>query len=375
MAPDPATVVVNSEAYYALGKLFATVSNDIASALLQLASALDGCGGMAGSDDAARDWAAKHDANVKNLLNFAARLGRAQGNFGGLVHQCGANHEIAEHHVAGQGSAAPPSYSGGSECPYNDPPSALGDNGPGIQGFVELLNKVKVPVPNGDTGKLNAAAQALNSFADTISTSMTALNLIHNLGADDALESGMPEAEQMTTRGEAVIIAAPALAQAARSIAASCQNYATYLTNTRNKIMDAINNAMQMSVAMYAVATALAAETAGLSELLATAGAAAKLDRAAEDVGEVITQGRAQAAAAKTEASEVQPGAVTSKLDDIAGQPLKKLELDGNGGAKEVTGLNSRREAQYQKYLDRKAKDGKTPKSREQWERMVENLE
>lgn len=371
----PKDPYVHTEASYAYAKLYALASDDVGAAILALASKLDGCGGMAGSDDAARQWTAVHDENTGRLLSFAAKVGQALDNFGGMVHQCGVNDEVAEHHVAKQPPPSPPAYPGGSECLFNAPPSALGDNGPGLQGFTDLLNRINVPVPNGDTGKLGAAGDAFEQFAADVGKAMIPLETAHSMSADSAVEAGMPEGEQIMEHAQSMRAAWQGLTTDAHTLAASCKNYATYLSNTRMKIMDVIQNVISASIGTWVVATALAAETAGISELLAAALQAGRLGKAADEIGELIVRSRAEGVATKSDTPNVQPGAASGKLDAIANQPIKKLELDGNGGTREVVGLTSKREAQYQRYLDRKAKQGKPPLPREQWERKVENLE
>ncbi|MGC7299610.1 hypothetical protein RA988_24210, partial [Mycobacteroides abscessus subsp. massiliense] len=37
------------------------------------------------------------------------------------------------------------------------PPSSIGDSGTGLQGVIDLVGEIGIPIPNGDTGKLETA--------------------------------------------------------------------------------------------------------------------------------------------------------------------------------------------------------------------------
>ncbi|WP_157172231.1 hypothetical protein [Nocardia pneumoniae] len=127
------------------------------------------CGGMAGTFDAAREWARTYDEGALAVLAGWEAAIRAAENYSEILRQAGHNHAIAEHDAAGAPGAPPsppplPPTSPG--CTPSSPPSAGGPpHGGLIDGGIGLAAKVGIPVPDGDVDKLENARKIWSYLA------------------------------------------------------------------------------------------------------------------------------------------------------------------------------------------------------------------
>ncbi len=281
---------------------------------------------MAGSDEAAAEWSTSYDAQIKSLLAAAALLGNATDALGFRVHQGGVNHEVAENHVAGKPDPSPPSYKDGSKCLYNDPPTALGDNGPGLQGLVELINEIGMPVPNGHVDRLTAAAAALKSFGQSVRATFTPINLIKNMGVGHFIESGLAEGADIIARVEELTAAATGIANDADHLATKISEFAQEVSKVRSDILEEIEIAAITEVAFIIVASIFAAPTGGVSAAGGAAAVAARTALAASKIRTLIVQAATKIRILRPSVANVGKGKVEPGLAAIRDAPVKKLE-------------------------------------------------
>lgn len=132
-------------------------------------SSLWNCGNMCGSYEEAREWATSYDRRSDTLLRLADDVALAALNYARIVQACGYNYAVAEHNATagatGPGPDKPatvPEWAG--SCPFPLPSAG----GPG-QGLVAeglgLVEKIGLTVPDGDTTKLQNAANGWAAMA------------------------------------------------------------------------------------------------------------------------------------------------------------------------------------------------------------------
>ncbi|MVU82312.1 hypothetical protein GPX89_34385 [Nocardia sp. ET3-3] len=121
---------------------------------------------MAGVDEAGVAWGKAYDQRVTDLLGMVSNLGEALEQIGGVIVQAGYNHYLAEYNSivdhTGSPTAMPPVPAPSCRI-YGSPPSAGGPSHglrDDAKSLIRLADKVGLPVPDGDTGKLQTAADA-----------------------------------------------------------------------------------------------------------------------------------------------------------------------------------------------------------------------
>lgn len=132
-------------------------------------SSLWECGSMCGSYEEARQWARSYDQRSQELLKLAEDTASAALNYARVIRTCGYNYAVAEHNATtgatGPGPGKPPAV---PEAPGSCPTPLPSAGGPG-QGLVAdglgLVEKIGITVPDGDTTKLQNAANAWAALA------------------------------------------------------------------------------------------------------------------------------------------------------------------------------------------------------------------
>ncbi|TWS21152.1 hypothetical protein FK529_00600 [Tsukamurella asaccharolytica] len=363
----PTTIKVSSQVYYGLASILSTATDKIGSTLLTCATSLDGCEGMAGSDEAAADWAAGYDAQIKSLLAATALLGNATDALGFRVHQAGVNHEVTENHVAGKPAPTTPSYKDGSKCLYNDPPTALGNNGPGLQGLVDLINEIGIPVPNGHLDRLTAASAALKALGQGVRSAFTTINLMKSMGVSQWVGSGLAEGSDIIARVNGLSAAAESIANDADHLATKISEFAQEVSNVRNDILEEIEIAAITEMAFVIVASIFAVPTGGATAVGGAAAVAARTALAASKIRTLIVQAATKVRILRPSVATVGKGKIEPGLAAVRDAPVKKLEVGEGGKLKETTGFSPEKERSWQKYLKTKEEEGKTPWPQDRW--------
>lgn len=205
-------------AYYDAAKKCHDLSNEISNAVTPVHSALFTYVGMCGNYDSVKPWSDDYDRHTKDLISGSANLVNALRKYGDVLAAQGYNWQLHDHKVnidPNKGPAPTPPRPTG-ELTLTEPPSALGSNGDGIHntggphvmidGLINKLKELAVPIPNGDHEKIGAAGAAWKKFGEStevagaaakIKTIISQIEAIHdpdhqadNLGHLDTLRQG-----------------------------------------------------------------------------------------------------------------------------------------------------------------------------------------
>ncbi|WP_063126090.1 hypothetical protein [Nocardia fusca] len=151
----------------------ATIVNRAASAFFaaydQHLQALKGTAAMAGSAGPGKEWATSYDNQVRETNNLVSTLMLALDKYPRILNQAGYVYASSDHDPK-SGTPAPqkPADPQLAYVSCAQPPPSAGGPGSGlIDDGLELAKQIGVdlPVPDGDTDKLNTAATVWNSLA------------------------------------------------------------------------------------------------------------------------------------------------------------------------------------------------------------------
>lgn len=151
----------------------ATIVNRAASAFFtaydQHLQALKNTAGMAGSAGPGKEWAISYDNEVRGTNNLVSALMLALDKYARVLNQAGFVYASSDHDPKSEKPAPekPPDPQLAYVSCALPPPSAGGPGSGLIDDGIELAKKIGVdlPVPDGDTDKLNTAATVWNSLA------------------------------------------------------------------------------------------------------------------------------------------------------------------------------------------------------------------
>ncbi|RPA06223.1 hypothetical protein EEB19_10205 [Gordonia sp. OPL2] len=249
-------VTVNPHTYFAAGSACRQMAGDVSAQIGLLRVSLGQCSGMAGDYSEAQSWGGSYDTKTKDFLNSAQLLVNALENFGDVVNVAGhdwavANYDANRDPNKGPRPVAParsrgPLYSGATALP----PTSVGSNGDGLDTDVPgLLEKIGIPVPNGDTGKLAKASTAWSDFAshDHISGASTTLQGLHDsFDAEHADDAQSIREHLQNLKG-----AATSMAGYASAMASPVSSHSSALGELRTSVGD---RSHQLLIALGALA-------------------------------------------------------------------------------------------------------------------------
>ncbi|WP_228032285.1 hypothetical protein [Mycolicibacterium sp. P9-22] len=242
-------------------------------------------GAMAGSDDAGTAWAASYDARVGEVLGAVNDLTLALENYGGVIIQAGYNHAVAEHNAT-PGAGAPPvkppepvSVAG----VLSAPPSAGGPGKGLIDNAIGLADQVGVPVPDGDTEKIDKAAQAWDRLA-TVYQTKTVVEALE-VNARRFSDTKSPEVELIGRDLLELRDATKAILDSCAELSKSCNDYRTALDELRNNIGGILEDLAIELGATAAIGIAASFVTFGVGAVAATAKAAHTITKFAKIIG------------------------------------------------------------------------------------------
>lgn len=296
-------VDVDTKPYYEAGRSCRELAGHVSAQLGLLRVKLNSCGSMAGDYPSVAGWAQSYDTKTSDFVKNAEEVVNALENFGDVVNVAGYNWDVANYNAnSSSDKGAPPVCPARSRGPLYEgapliPPSASGSNGDGLDTDVPgLLEKIGVPIPDGDTDKLSHAASAWSSFSshESISGANTSIQSIHdgfvNVTTDDATHI---QTHLATLKG-----AVTSLSNYSTAMASPVGAHENALTDLRSGIntiskelvlaLGAVAVAFVASIAVTALSGGLAAGAAvGTAE-----GAAALIARAAISIKNLITGSR-----------------------------------------------------------------------------------
>ncbi|WP_216636187.1 hypothetical protein [Mycobacterium sp. IS-3022] len=246
-------------------------------------------GAMAGSDDEGTAWAASYDARAREILDAVNDLTLAMENYGGVVIQAGHNHAIAEHNAT-PGSGGPP-----PERPPDPqsvagvltaPPSAGGPGEGLIDNALGLVDQIGVPVPDGDTDKIDKAAQAWDRLATVYQTKTVpeALDVQAGIFSD----TSTPEVEYIAKDLGELRDAANAILSACGELSQSCTEYRSTLDDLRDQLSGILEDLAVELAATAVIGIAASFVTFGAGAVAATAKTAHTITKFAKTIRTAI---------------------------------------------------------------------------------------
>ncbi|MFE6922632.1 hypothetical protein ACFVAV_16460 [Nocardia sp. NPDC057663] len=260
---------VDWNTYYSIGRLCFQLADAVQDAFIGETEALAACKSMAGVDEAGVEWGKKYDARVVELLRMTAELGEGLQNLGGVITQAGYNYQLADYYSTRNPSGAIPEIPStpGPECRYyGDVPSAGGPS-EGIRDTVDtaitLADKMLIPIPDGDTGKLQTASDIWHR----LETGHTAdIAWVMNGAAERMDVIDAPDADAIRDRLRAMQGAVDDVLGTCGELATMCSDQKSELETLRRETLTLLLNELAAALLTQVVITAATAWlTCGLS--------------------------------------------------------------------------------------------------------------
>lgn len=203
---------------------------------------LGGTGAMAGSDDAGTAWARSYDDRARDVLGAVNDLTTALQNYDGVVIQAGYNYAVAEYNATAGNRGAPPQRPpepARAAGVLSTPPSAGGPGKGLFDNALGLVDQMGVPVPDGDTVKVDTAAQAWDRLATVYQTATVVEALDVNARAFSDTKS--PEVEFIVRDLHELRDATAAVLAGCRELAQSCKDYRAALEDLRDELAEILS--------------------------------------------------------------------------------------------------------------------------------------
>jgi len=279
---------VDTETFYAVGRGLFEKAGKLYDAFNVNVNILGGTGSMAGTDDAGKAWATSYDERVKEVLGAVNDLTRALENYGGVVMQAGYNHAVAEHNATpgdlGPAPAMPPEPASTAGV-LSAPPSA-GGPGRGLVDGIGLMQQVGVPVPDGDTDKVSAAADAWDRLAAVYQTKTIADGL--EVDARTFRDTHSPEVEYIVRDLGELRGAMTAVTDGCAELSQSCRDYKSALDDLRTQLEGILKDlAIELAVTA-AIGIAASFVSFGAGAVAGTAKAAQSITKFARIISEAV---------------------------------------------------------------------------------------
>jgi hypothetical protein len=265
---------VDPETFYSVGRRLFELAGEMYEAFAVNVTMLGETGAMAGSDDAGTAWASSYDGRVSEVLGAANDLTAAMENYGGVVIQAGYNHAVAEHNATPRAGAQPvkPPEPASVAGVLSAPPSAGGPGEGLVDNALGLVDQIGVPVPDGDTDKIDKAAQAWDRLATVYRTKTVPEAL--DVQAGIFSNTSTPEVEYIARDLGELRDAANAILTACGELAQSCKDYRSALDDLREQLKGILNDLAIELAANAAIGIAASFVTFGVGAVAATAKAA-----------------------------------------------------------------------------------------------------
>lgn len=307
---------VDTETFYSVGSRLFELAGDVYDAFAVNVKILGETGAMAGTDDTGTAWAMSYDGRATEVLGAVNDLTLALENYGGVVIQAGYNHAVAEYNAT-PGNRGPqpqrPPEPASLAGVLSAPPSAGGPGEGLLDDALGLVEQVGLPVPDGDTVKVEKAAQAWDRLATVYQTKTVVEALDVNARAFSDTHS--PEVEFIARDLRELRDATSAILAGCSELAQSCKEYRSALDDLRKQLEDILTDLAIELAAMAVISVFAACVSFGV-------GAAAGTAKAAHTISKFATTIRSAVGAWKV---STRIGEGVKKAHDIAGI-RKRLE-------------------------------------------------
>jgi hypothetical protein len=319
---------VDTEVFYSVGRSLFENAKKMHDAFAVNVSMLGETGAMAGTDDAGTAWAKSYDERVAEVLGAVNDVNLAMENYGGVVIHVGYNHAVAEHNATPNNKAPaptmPPTPTSASH-PLSVPPSAGGSNHGLFDSAIGLIEQIGVPVPNGDTEKIDTAAAAWDRLATVYQTT----TVVEALGVEARIfsDSKTPEDDYIAKDIGELRTAAQAILDGCSELAESCREYKAHLDELREQLTGILEE-LAVELAVTAAISILSSFVSfGVAAVAGTAKAAQSITKYAKIIRDAIALSKLAQKA----------GQGVKKVADVPGV-RKMLERIKNIGKKEKPG-------------------------------------
>ncbi|WP_242089495.1 hypothetical protein [Curtobacterium sp. DN_7.5] len=312
------------------GNDMATASHDLATAWTSLQSVLSGSGGMAGPDEASKEWIDSYDSIAKQAGEASEGVATALAAFDSIMGATGQAYKRAELAGALQDS------DGGISVPTHEVsldtsvPTAMGEGWPGalgeFQGWVEeALASMGLHLPLADTDKMGTAVSAWRAYDDQLQsiTSSVAASLAV------ASSSDIPQWASMSSARSSVVTTLGQMSTAAGAAVEALDALIDQTVTARNEIMDIVKELAIAVGVEVGVSVALSFFTFGASAVVGAAATSATVMRfvvrIAEVIQRLITLSRIPREAIENGVRLFQAVGRGSKFARIAGETFKGM--------------------------------------------------
>jgi hypothetical protein len=290
-AMTAALIAVETEDFAAAVRtLDVELAEPLTRALNRLTNSLDASAAMAGDDAGGQDWAHSYDRATAGALNAGQAVANAVTGLAVMFVQTARNYAAADaaSDAATRGRvdvalATVPCISD-YQLPWCVPPSAAGGSGgpPHGWGFVEHL--VGYVWPNGDPGRLWAAAGAWRGCAQVLSSGQCVVGA----AVGRAVVDHIPEADDMTLVCSGLQSQLGEAAAPFDSMAAACDELARHIDDAHNAVEDELISLLEWSAGIEGVGALVSMFSFGAAEAPAQVVEAGRIAKTAANIAAII---------------------------------------------------------------------------------------
>lgn len=273
---------VDPQTFYDVGKGLFEKAGTLYTAFKADVATLGETGSMAGSTDDGAAWAQSYDGRVADVLGAVNDLTKALENYGGVIIQAGYNHAMAEYNANPAKTGPPPQRPAEPASVAGEltaPPSA-GGPGTGLVENIGVLEHIGIPVPDGNTDKLDKASKAWNQLATAPGTTAVVQALGANAGKFRDTKS--PEVDYIVKDLDELHQSTDAILGSCTELAQSCSEYKAALDELRTNMKETIEDLVEELAISALVGIAAAFLSAGAGAFAATAKALASINKYAK---------------------------------------------------------------------------------------------
>jgi hypothetical protein len=266
---------------------------------------LDGCSGMAGTDDVGAGWASSYDSAASSAAEATCDLLNGCYRLAALLEQTGINYAAAEQaSVPGAAVAVQKRYAGQWLDGLGPLPSAHGFGVPAPGGWSLLQHTIGRLWPDGHQDRLRAASDTWSRAG----TQLLSLPVDIDCAVGALMLQRAPEVDAAVTVVNGIRAQVGELAAAYRRIGVACDAYAGHLDEAHHRIIEEVTSFVEWTAGIEAGGALLAAFTFGASEAAAQAAEAVEMARAGTAIARVI------------DGLSVAVGAVVGEIETVTAQ-------------------------------------------------------
>ncbi|GAB2518025.1 hypothetical protein [Nocardia heshunensis] len=328
-------VTVNPQAFYDAAKQLSDLAKDLATARTELTTGLAATGSMAGSTDSAKQWATGYDKRASSAVDTASRLVHSTNHLSYLINVAGYNHALANYKAdtnpnKGNAPSEPSDPNSAATVVNWVHPPAAGGRGTGLETSIpDLLESIGIPVPDGDTDKLNTAADAWHKYANCDAVASAQLIISSAMAKINGIDS--PEVGDINSQLKTLSSSAGNLEIATGNLEADCHNLKYKLGEMRKAIHDAVREVILMIDATLALeiwATFITAGVGAITGVVLAANIVKKIKDTGTFIKGLITAEKFEVDAVKVQEAKNAVEDAATELKTIDELEAKTIEED-----------------------------------------------